>query len=110
MANMGIKETLEAALFGAVCGKIAVDVAKKRLNSWGIATAILPAISYMEAAVEKIEMVPAELADMTDEELTQLRQHVKYQLGLTDDDSVRRAVDASLLIARGIAEFVALAK
>ena len=106
----GIQETLEAALFGAAVGQLVVNVSTGKVSGWNLAGALLPAIAYVENAVDKIGEVPGELADMTDEELTQLRQQVKLQLGLKGKDAINRGVDASLLIARGVAEFVALVR
>lgn len=109
MEEKGIKETLEASLFGAAVGKAVIDLATGKVSKWTAVGAFLPAITFLENAIAGIEKVPAELADLSDAELKVLREQVQLQLGLVDQNDIKRAVDGSLFIARGVGEFMAIA-
>lgn len=103
--SMGFKETKEVLAFAMALGK-AIELAKEDGKiTLSDAPNFLPALLALFPAIDEAEAIPMEFKVSTPEEIAELKQYVKDNLDLKDDelelfieDAFKVALDILLLV------------
>jgi len=107
--NLSIKETAEAVEFvGTLISNVA-EAAKDNKLDWTDAIKFTAAARKLPAAVSNYVAIPAELADLSDEEADQLVEVFAQSLELSDKEVehfAERGVELAVLLTSYIADIV----
>lgn len=92
MGTKELKDVLDLVLTTVEVGKLALADGKVGIEDMGLLLKLIPAVG---PAIQGVNMVPAELADMDEAEAAEVVAHVMAKL--TIDDAKARAVIAASL-------------
>ena len=94
----GIKEISEVVKFVCALGNAIGEAAKDGQVSLGDAAGLIPLLYKLPSAVDGIDQIPAEVKDLSEDEMAELAQLVKDELDLPQD-KIEGAIEDAVGIA-----------